>query len=283
MKIREALASVTERLSESHIADPNIEAEVLLRHLLGMDRASFFASLHECLTTNQSARLYQLVQRRLEGEPLAYILGRREFYGLDFAVNHHVFVPRQETELLVDKVLELCPADRSGEPLEVVDVGTGCGAIAMAVACHRAEVTVYATDISREALQVADINRRQHGVADRVHLIQGDLLEAVHRPVDVIVSNPPYIKTGELSCLAPEIRREPTPALDGGDDGLAMIRRLLLRAPAHVTPGGCVLVEIAPEQLHQVMELARDVFPTGNTSFAKDMLDLPRVVSIELP
>lgn len=283
MKITGALASTADRLSNSHTAEPRIEAEVLLRYVLGMERAAFFASVHECLTPNQDEQLCQLVQRRVDGEPLAYILGRREFYGLDFVVNHHAFIPRQETELLVDKVLELCSARRAGEPFEVIDVGTGCGAIAVAVAFNLPGANVYATDISREALQVADINRRQHGVKDRVHLIQGDLFEAIDRPVDVIVSNPPYIKTSDLSGLAIEVRREPALALHGGDDGLAIIRRLLRQALARIRPGGCILVEIAPEQLHQAMDLARDAFPAGSVSFARDLLHLPRMVAIKLP
>ena len=282
MRVGESLVQTAGRLSDEHIADARIEAEVLVRHVLGIERPEFFAALDERLTIHQRRRLSSLVRRRLDAEPLSYILGAREFYGLKLVVNPKVLIPRQETELLVDMALERCSTRPAGEKLHIADVGTGSGAVAIAIAVNLPQATVHATDASRIALAVADVNRRRHGVSHRVHLYEGDLLEPINHPVDVIVSNPPYIKTGEIDSLAPEVRQEPLWALDGGADGLDLTGRLIRLAPEYIRPGGHILVEIAPEQLARVSQLAREVFPRGRVSFAKDLLGLPRVVAVEL-
>jgi len=282
VRVGESLVQTAGRLSDEHIADARLEAEVLVRHVLGIERPEFFAALNERLTTHQRRRLCSLVRRRLDAEPLSYILGAREFYGLKLVVNPRVLIPRQETELLVDKALEHCSTRRAEEGLHIADVGTGSGAVAIAIAVNLPQATVHATDARRDALAVADVNRRRHGVSHRVHLYEGDLLEPLHRPVDVIVSNPPYIKTGEIDNLAPEVRREPLWALDGGTDGLELTGRLMRLAPEYIRPGGRIMVEIAPEQLAQVSQLARQAFPRGRVSFARDLLGLPRVVVVDL-
>ena len=289
MKIRESWMRATEQLAHNGVPDASIEAEVLLRHAMDVERADFFAALHHRLDAPDQERVDMSVRRRASGEPLAYILGHREFYGLDIQVDSHVLVPRQETELLVDKVLELAEDEtfraapnRHGRALLIADVGTGSGAIAVAIAHHLPQAIVYATDSSRQALAVADINRRRHGVSNRVHLRQGDLLEALQAPVDVIVSNPPYIRTDELAGLPIEVRREPSGALDGGHDGLQIIHRLFLQAPRRIRAGGCLLVEIAPQQLEDVSRLGREAFPSAKVSFARDLLGLPRVVCVGL-
>ena len=280
MNVRESWVRATERLALTGVADASLEAEVLHRHALEADRAQFFATLHEPLAPSHQRQVDRSVRRRAGGEPLAYIIGRREFYGLDLFVNADVLVPRQETELLVDRVLEV--AASHPECKRIADVGTGSGAIAVAVARHLPDATVYATDSSEEALRVADLNRRTHGVAERVDFLHGDLLQPLPTPVDIIVSNPPYLSTGELSGLAPEVRREPASALDGGADGLRTIRRLLRQAPHHIRPDGCILIEIAPQQLDAVTGIAGEAFPSAHVSFARDLLGLPRVVSVQL-
>ena len=281
MTVVQSLARLVRQLSDRGVPDSHIEAEALLRRVLGMERAEFLAASEESLSPRQEQQARQMIRRRLEGEPLAYILGHREFYGLDFVVNRHVLIPRQETELLVDKVLEYSRS-RPDEDLRIVDVGTGSGAIAIAIATHAPRATLYATDVSREALLVADTNRRRHGLSERVHLCEGDLLEAIVGPVDVIVSNPPYIRTGDIVHLAPELRREPYRALDGGADGLEIMGRLLRQAPEHSRPGGRVLVEIAPEQLGEVSQMALEAIPGASVSFDRDLLGLLRVVIVRM-
>ena len=282
MIIRESLVRALNRLSESGTTDPEIEAETLLRHVLGMDRARFFASLHEQMTPDDERSAARLLDRRLESEPLAYILGRREFYGLDFAVDPNVLIPRQETELLVDKTLEVCSRRGREGGLAVADVGTGCGALAIAIVRNLPEATLYATDIRPEALAVAEVNRRIHSMESRVTLRQGDLLEALQTSVDVIVSNPPYLRSADIDILAPEIRAEPRWALDGGADGLQITSRLLIQASSYLRPNGCILIEISPEQLERVTQIAHKVFSGAGISFDRDLLGHPRVVTVDL-
>ena len=282
MKVLESRLRATESLKEHCVMDPNLEAEVLVRHTLGMQRAEYFAGTDQPLNSNQTKQIDELIRRRIEGEPLAYILGHREFYGLDFVVDARVLVPRQETELLVDKVLEFARWKRA-DSLDIADVGTGSGAIAVAVAHEMPRVTVQATDIDPKALAVANINRHRHGLANRLHLYQGDLLEPLSSPVDVILSNPPYIPTSEITTLPQEVRREPTIALDGGGDGLEVTRRLVRQAPAYIRPGGCILLEIDPEQLYLVKQAAQEAMPAASVSFARDLMGQPRVIIIALP
>ena len=282
MKVREAWISTTEQLEHSAVLDAGIEAEALLRHALNMDRPQFFASLDDDLDGSHSASIAGLVERRMRGEPLAYILGSREFYGLDFYVNSDVLIPRQETELLVETVLEFS-SERPERHLVIADVGTGSGAIAIAIARHLDRATIYAIDSSHEALLVAATNRRRHAVEDRVHLLHGDLLDPLPTTVDVIVSNPPYLSSAQMCALARELRREPSRALNGGADGLDTVRRLLRQAPSHTSPGGRVLVEIDPEQLSAALQIGQDAFPSARLSHSPDLLGLARAVIIELP
>ena len=280
MRIREALALAGRQFAEQRMADPLLQAEVLLRHALDMERAELFAAAEETLDTLLEDQFDRLVARRRKGEPLAYIVGHREFYGLDLFVNPDVLIPRQETELLVDEVLNFAKS-RPGEELHIADVGTGSGAIAISVARTLPNATLYATDVSPAALAVADINRRRHGVPDRVHLLQGDLLEALHGPVDAIVSNPPYVRTAEIRTLATEVGREPNVALDGGADGLEVTGRLLSEAPRYLRPDGRIVIEIAPEQLASVSQIALEAMPTSSVTFSRDLLGLPRAVLVE--
>ena len=280
MKVAEAWRQGSDRLSEQSIPDASLEAEVLLRHALAVDRADFFAALRREVAPKQQKVVDRSLARRLAGEPLFYIIGQRQFYSLDLTVGPRAMVPRQETELLVEEALRLAERRADGA-ISIADVGTGSGAIAIAVAKSLPLSQVYATDISDGALAVADENRRRHGVADRVRLRRGDLLEALDRPVDIIVSNPPYIPSGAIAGLAPEVRREPALALDGGPDGMRTIRRLIAQAPDCLNPGGQLLVEIAPEQLETVMSLARHTFPWKRVAYSRDLLGMPRVVIVD--
>ena len=269
-----------DRLVAASVVDAALEAEVLLRHAMGVGRAEFFAALGDPVPGIQQEGADRLVERRATGEPLAYIVGSREFYGLDFLVNSNVLVPRQETELLVDQLLEFYASRPAATAPVVADVGTGSGAIAVAIAVNLPGATVYATDSSRGALDVADANSRRHQVSNRVRLVHGDLLDALPGSVDAIVSNPPYLTTTELDGLEPELRREPATALDGGADGLHVLGRLIRRAPEYIRRGGLIAVEIAPGQLGDVMQMARARFPGANVVYAKDLLGLPRVVAV---
>ena len=281
MNLRELWVDTKMQLSRNGVSENIIESELLIRSSMSINRAEFYASLSDPISDLQKHQTDQLIQRRLCGEPLAYILGHREFYGLDFFVNSNVLIPRQETELLVETILSLNHST-TPEDLTIADIGTGSGAIAIALAHLLPKATIFATELSTKALEVADINRHKHGVSERVHLLQGNLLEPLNTPVDIIVSNPPYLKTSELTDAAKEIKKEPTEALDGGINGLETINCLLEKAPSHLKNEGHILVEISPEQLKKVIQICRTNFQSSIISSIKDMQNLHRIVHVEI-
>ncbi len=259
--LQQSLAALRAVLREGGVVEWQVESEVLLRHVLGLDRSEFLADVYGGrgeLKLAQSAELQTLVERRLSGEPLAYIVGFREFYGLTLEVDCRVLITRQETELLVDIVLEHLERSALRNPV-IADVGTGSGAVALAVVKHAPSVRVVASDISEGALEVAKRNADRLGLSDRVEFVHGDMLAAVEGPIDVVVSNPPYIPSDEIPGLAVEVRREPRIALDGGDDGLELLHRLFNQLPDKLAPGGMVTVELMPEQMADARVLAVEI------------------------
>ena len=255
-----------------------LDAELLLAHALGWQRARLLAEGRLPLEQPQEAAFHSMVARRAALEPIAYLVGHKEFYGLDFEIDPRVLVPRPETELLVELAFERLNV-RMFERLNIVDVGTGSGAIAVALAVHLPIARLIAIDISRDALELARRNMERHAVAERVRLIQGDLLDPLDEPVDLIVSNPPYTILSEID---EGVRRyEPRQALDGGADGLDLYRRLLAAAPAKLRPGGAILLEIGATQAAAVTELARRSFPEAAVSVHQDLAGRDRVVVID--
>ena len=279
MKVAETWVRTKERLHSGGIDEPGLEAEVLMRRALNIERSQFYAVLSNPVLGVESEALDSMLRRRLDGEPLPYITETREFYGLDLYVNADVLVPRQETELLVDAVLALTK-DSLDQRIVVADVGTGSGAIALAVGYSLPQAVVYATDMSLAALHVADVNRRRHLLSSRVMLLQGDLLEPLTTSVDIIVANLPYLSTKEMAALPSDVSREPATALDGGADGLDVMRRLFEQAASHFRRGGWLLAEIAPQQLGAVMAMGREAFPSADVAFERDLLGLPRAVVV---
>ena len=256
--------------------EARLEAEVLLRHVLGIGRAAFLMRRDEPLADEEAARFAALLERRLAREPLAYIIGQREFYGLAMHVDRRVLIPRPETEGLVERTIALAqPAAL------IVDVGTGSGCIAVALAVHLPLVRVIATDASADALACARENATRHGAADQITFLHGDLLQPVQGEVDIIVSNPPYIAGPEIAGLAPEIAQfEPRAALDGGPDGLDVLRRLLAQAAPRLRRGGSVLLEIGAAQGNAVAEIARAAFPGATIAVEHDLAGLERYVVV---
>jgi release factor glutamine methyltransferase len=259
---------------EAITSNPYLEAEVLLAHVLDVSRANLLAHPERILTSSQLTTYRTLFHHRAAGYPLPYLTGEVEFYGLDFAVTSEVLIPRPETETLVDLAL-------ARRPTTVVDVGTGSGCIAVALAVRLPQVSVCAIDISPAALVVARSNVERHGVADRVQLIAGDVLSPRPGPADLIVSNPPYVSTGDCAALPISVRdHEPRLALDGGPDGLAVVRRLLAQAPAVLAPGGAILVEIGADEGEEARGLARTYFPEAAIRVRPDLAGRDRVLEI---
>jgi len=282
--LREALQSATQTLLRAGIADASVEAELLLGHVLGMSKTQLYTEPERSLTSAETKHLWSLVQRCLDHEPTAYILGHCEFYGIDFYIDPHTFIPRPETELLVEQAVELVHRiSHQGKQIAIADVGTGCGAIAISLALALPQAKIYATDISTLALQVAGMNCRRHAVSSRVELLQGNLLEPLSQPVDMIVANLPYIKDCEFKDLSPEIRKfEPTTALSGGEDGLDKIQQILEQMPGRLSHGGCFLLEIGQGQGRVVTSLIRNYFLQVSIELISDLGGIERVVKVGL-
>ncbi len=255
---------------------PRLTAEILLAHVLATTRVKLFMDLDRPLSKDELASYRALIQRRLAFEPTQYLVGSKEFYGRRFTVDRRVLIPRSETELLVEAVLRLLPKDA---PARVLDVCTGSGCIAISLAAERPLASVWATDLSDDALTVAKTNAEALGVAARVTFFLGNLLEPVPADArfDVIVSNPPYVASGQLKGLQKEVQQEPKLALDGGADGLAVIRPLVAAALPRLKPGGTLALEIAEDQGAQVKALLESQGAT-DVRIEKDLAKHDRMV-----
>jgi release factor glutamine methyltransferase len=235
-------------LTAAGIESAWLDAEVLLGHALAMTREQLTAATTVPLGADPMRRFETLIERRLGREPVAYITGRREFWSLDFLVTPEVLIPRSETELLIEIVLSLAAKLTVEPPLRLIDLGTGSGAVAVSLARELTAARVWATDISLRALALGQSNARLNGVADRVTFLAGDWFEPLGTKSEgfhFIVSNPPYVRRGEIKTLEPEVRLwEPRAALDGGVDGLEFYRRTAVHAGQFLVPGGAVVMEI---------------------------------------
>ncbi len=255
------------------IDSARLEAELLLAATLGMDRVGLYVNFERPLDAAELAAFRDQVQRRAQREPVQYILGETEFWSLPFNVSPAVLVPRADTEVLVEEALT-----RIEGSARVLDVGTGSGAIAIALAHEKTEILVTALDCSEQALEVAQANAERNGVADRMTCLMGDLADLPPGPFEMVVSNPPYIPTGDLAQLMPEVRdHEPRLALDGGDDGLTAYRRLAAQAGKVLVPGGWLLVEVGIDQAADVETLFQAAGLT-EIKHRDDYSGIPRVI-----
>jgi release factor glutamine methyltransferase len=268
----------TKYFTEKGLEFPRLDAEILLAHAQACPRLQLYTRYEEPADEKVRTAYRALIKQRVEGCPVAYLVGYREFFSLEFKVTPAVLIPRPETEILVMEAIRLAgPRPES----TLVDVGTGSGAIAITVAKRVPGVRVVAIDISPEALQVARDNARRHGVADRIDFRQGDLLAplAAGEKPDLIVSNPPYIPTDALPMLAPDVRDyEPKLALDGGPGGYRIISRLLDQAATRLRPGGHLLIEIDAAQEQTVGQLIRGLPGFGPPETVRDFNRHPRVI-----
>jgi release factor glutamine methyltransferase len=252
--IRKVLTWTTQHFEKRQVDSPRLTAEVLLAYVLKADRVRLYVDLERPLSKEELASFRALIERRMGGEPTQYLTGVKEFYNRPFKVDARVLIPRPETELLVEAALHALPKDA---PSQALDVCTGSGCIAISLAAERPQATVLATDLSADACALARENAEKLGVGDRVSILQGDLFAPV--PADarfaLIVSNPPYISSGEIPSLSAEVRREPHMALDGGADGLVVLRRVIEGARRLLQAGGLLAMEMAETQGSAVKEL----------------------------
>lgn len=248
-------------LREKGVDNPRLSAEVLLAFHLRIDRVGLYLNLDQPLHEREVTAYRELIKRRLNREPIQYMTGIQEFWSLDFAVGPQVLIPRPETELLVEQVLSLRDEERltKSENLRILDLGTGCGVLAVTLARELEGASVWASDVSAEALAIAKINAKKHGVEEKIEFLLSDMWKGLidsSLVFDVIVSNPPYIASDHISLLAPEVRdHEPRSALDGGEQGMRFIKEIIKEAPKYLNAGGWILLEMDPEQTVISMEL----------------------------
>jgi release factor glutamine methyltransferase len=247
----------TEHFQQKGMDNPRLEAEVLLAHLLGIDRMGLYLNYETPLTEGERAAYREMIQRRTAGEPIAYIVGYKEFWSMRFAVSPECLIPRPETEHLVEEAVrignELQPSP------QVLEIGHGCGAMAISLATELEGAQIVATDISPGARSLAQENADAYGVGDRIQFVLGDLYLPGEGPFDLICSNPPYIPTAEVLRLAPEVRDyEPLTALDGGEDGLRFFREIAQGAPDFLAEAGWLLLEMGKGQDPQVAAILQE-------------------------
>ena len=289
MNIRELLAEGKRLLSipcaSAYIDSPALDAMLLLSQALGLRREEIILRENEVPDKGDKEKFFRLITRRKEGECIAYILGRKEFRGLDFTVNHNVLVPRPDTETLIEAALEYIDTIQKntkttdGKGLSILDLCTGSGALAVSLKSERPFLQLSASDISAEALEIAAFNAKKHlGSVKNIRFIHSNLFESIRKKFNIILSNPPYIASGEISLLAPEVRREPRLALDGGIDGLELIRKIITQAPDYLQKNGVLLLEADLQQMQEIKTLLEKNNFTG-ISIHKDLAGKNRVIS----
>ncbi|HEY5648895.1 MAG TPA: peptide chain release factor N(5)-glutamine methyltransferase [Nitrospiria bacterium] len=286
IQIGQAIHQAALALSGAGADQPRLEAEWMVGHVAGKNRAELISRSREFLGRISQSRLEDMVRRRKNREPIQYLLGSQEFWGLEFQVGPEVLIPRPETEHLIEAVRE--QVIDTDAPLQAADLGTGSGCLAVTLARLYPGSQFFAVDLSEPSLEVARGNAKRHGVEKRIRFLRGNLTRALHtevpeRSLDFIISNPPYIPSGEIDGLQPEVSRfEPRIALDGGADGLAFFRRMVKETVCFLRPGGNLLLEIGKGQVEAVLEMARN---TGwkVRRVINDLQGIPRTVVLERP
>ena len=277
MNILNTLTKAIHVLKSSGCATPGLDAEVLLSACLKMDRTRFHIDREQSLTENNYQEFRRCIERRKHGEPVAYIVGKKEFWSLPFEVNKHVLIPRPETEILVEEVLKVCSGLKTGN-LRILEIGTGSGAISVSLAHELKNAHIIATDISLDAIKVASRNAQINDVANQISFLQGNLFEPVPGKFDIIVSNPPYISNDEYDRLPSGVRDfEPELALLSGVDGTAFHKELIKAGGIHLKPGGWSFMEIGAGQKEMVEYMLNESNLYDNIAFRDDYAGIERV------
>jgi release factor glutamine methyltransferase len=288
--VRNALKQGLARLREAHVPSFTLAAELLLLHALGRDRTWLYAHPEEQLSSTDADRFFALITRRANGEPTQHLTGKQEFWGLEFEVTPDVLIPRPETEHVIEVALDRLAVRElragrkqtvTGEGLQIADIGTGSGCIAIALVKELPAATIYAADISSAALAIAKRNAVRHNVTNQVQFLEGNLLDMVATQFDLIVSNPPYIGRREAASLMREVRdHEPEIALYGGEEGYELCADLITQSAAHLKPGGILVLELGHNSLPAVQPLL-DARTWTNAAATNDLAGIPRVIAAE--
>lgn len=285
--VKEVLEKSASFLRERRIENPRLNAEILLGYVLGKSHSHLCLESHPLLSFSQLTKFRRLVIKRSRHQSLSYLIGRQNFMNLSFLVNSKVYIPRPETEILVEEVLkwlrESLLETQTGRRATIIDLGTGCGNIAISLATELPEAIVYAVDISSEALKVAASNAELHHLKDRIVFLKGDLFRPLEGMsltgrVDAIVSNPPYVTRDEMGSLPPEVRKEPEIALDGGKEGLEFYQRIISLTPQFLKRGGLLALEIGYKQLQKVKDMIACQEDMQPSRIVKDYQGIERIV-----
>jgi len=282
--IHEALKDAEERLKDK-ACTPLLDAQVILCHVLNEDRLYIIVNRDRILTDEDVYKYNKLIEKRIKGVPVQYLTGRQEFMGLEFCVEEGVLIPRPDTEILIEKILDFVDENTR---YNIVDIGTGSGAITVSLAQFIKKAYIYSIDISKKALEVAMKNAYNHGVMSRISFLSGDLFEPLENidikgKVDILVSNPPYIPTEEIERLQVEVSKyEPIIALDGGNDGLDFYRDIIDKAPEYLRKGGFLALEVGHDQARRVIELMEEKDRYVDIQITKDLAGIERVVSAKI-
>ena len=285
MTIKEALAWGMTKLAQTESGGAQLDAQALLGYVLQVERVILYSYPERLLTPAQEQCYRQLIERRLASEPIAYIVGHKEFYGRDFLVDRRVLIPRPETELLVEAAL-IAIRDKyaAGQTPIVADIGTGSGIIPITLAIEEPRLSsIYAVDISTDALEVARLNSERYRVEKRIHFLEGDLLAALTEAIDVLIANLPYVGTNEIEILTPDVwDYEPHLALFSGTEGLDLLYRLFVEAqrPNRLNVGAVVLLEIGYQQQDALARLLADSWPQAQVTFVKDFAGWNRLLKM---
>jgi len=282
--LRSVLREAAETLSSNHIEQARLESEILLAHFLGLRKEDIIIYSDQELTDPQEEKFQQLVERRCRKEPLAYIVGHREFWSLEFKVNPKVLIPRPETEGVIERLLNLAGDETSEKVIRFLDVGTGSGILAIVAALEFPKARITAVDNSGDALEIARENALRHQVAERIEFLEMDLMRDWDLPkndlYDYILSNPPYIPSRELKQLMLDVRDyEPREALDGGPDGLACYRCIVANAFPYLKPGGHLIFEVGDDQAEPVQQSLQAHGGLDEIEIVQDLSGRDRVVS----
>ncbi|MBW2615324.1 MAG: peptide chain release factor N(5)-glutamine methyltransferase [Deltaproteobacteria bacterium] len=282
--IKSLLGVSTDYLKKKQIDSPRLTAEILLAHQLKSDRVNLYLNLDQPLTEKEVSGYRALIRRRLGREPLQYITGIQEFWSVDFMVDARALIPRPETELLVEQAVRLLKpaAESENQEPKILDLGTGCGTLAVSLAKEVPNGQIWATDKSQDALELARLNAERHGVSDRIEFKEGDLWEPLMNlgiKFDIILSNPPYVASEEYNDLPPEVRDyEPRSALDGGDGGTYYIERIITEAPDFMKPKAWIILEMAPDQTEKALHLLEKTEGYADSARIRDYSRLYRIV-----
>lgn len=280
--IRKLIKTSTDFLRKKGIDEARLTTEILLAHALNMKRVSLYLNFDKPVQDSERSVFREYVKRRIDNEPVQYITGKTGFMGLEIEIDEGVFIPRQETELLISEVKKLLK-EKEKEGFDFYDIGTGTGAIAISLAKYFPDSRIYASDISEQALECARKNIVAHSFEDRITLLSGDLFEPFREiePVDVIVSNPPYVAEDEIDGLPEVVKKEPQEALDGGRKGLEIIKRIITEAEKFLVSGGILGLEIGINQSEPVARFIEQENEYENTEIVPDFRGIKRVVTTQ--